>query len=57
VKKNYIQLKVLIDALADMEIEFIFDKTFKLGNEAFPIGLLFGTAENAVKTNPLEKKN
>ena len=54
IEKENIQLKVLIDALADMEIEFIFDKTFKL-NEAFPIGLLFGTAENAVKSNPLEK--
>jgi len=56
IEKENIQLKVLIDALADMEIEFIFDKTFKL-NEAFPIGLLFGTAENAVKSNPRENKN
>ncbi len=44
-------LKQTIDYLADMEIEFIFDKTFGVGS------ILLGTAENAVKTNPLEKKN
>ena len=44
-------LKQTIDYLSDMEIEFIFDKTFGLGS------IFLGTAENAVKTNPLEKKN
>ena len=44
-------LKITIDYLADMDIEFIFDKTFGLKS------LVLGTAENAVKTNPLEKKN
>ena len=44
-------LKVTIDLLSDMEIEFIFDKTFGLKS------LVLGTAENAVKSNPLEKKN
>ena len=55
-EKENMQLKIIIDSLADMEIEFIFDKTFGL-NEAFPVGLLFGTAENAVKSNPRENKN
>ena len=44
-------LKITIDYLSDMDIEFIFDKTFGLKS------LVLGTAENAVKTNPLEKKN
>jgi len=44
-------LKQTIDYLSDMEIEFIFDKTFGLGS------IFLGTAENAVKTNPLENKN
>ena len=44
-------LKQTIDYLSDMEIEFIFDKTFGLGS------IFLGTAENAVKTNPLERKN
>ena len=43
-------LKQTIDYLADMEIEFIFDKTFGLGK------YILGTAENAVKSNPREKK-
>jgi len=55
-EKENTQLKILIDTLSDMEIEFIFDKTFQL-NESFPVNLLFGTAENAVKSNPREKKN
>jgi len=44
-------LKATIDILADMEIEFIFDKTFGLSS------LVLGTAENAVKSNPRENKN
>ena len=44
-------LKQTIDYLADMEIEFIFDKTFGLGS------IFLGTAENAVKPNPRENKN
>jgi len=44
-------LKQTIDYLSDMEIEFIFDKTFGLGS------IFLGTAENAVKSNPREKKN
>jgi hypothetical protein len=44
-------LKITIDYLADMDIEFIFDKTFGLKS------LVLGTAENAVKSNPREKKN
>ena len=44
-------LKQTIDYLADMEIEFIFDKTFGIGS------ILLGTAEDAVKTNPRERKN
>ena len=44
-------LKVVIDTLADMDIEFIFDKTFGLKS------LVLGTAENAVKSNPRENKN
>jgi hypothetical protein len=44
-------LKVNIDILASMEIEYIFDKTFGLKS------LVLGTAENAVKPNPLERKN
>ena len=44
-------LKQTIDYLADMEIEYIFDKTFGLGS------ILLGTAEDAVKTNPRERKN
>ena len=55
-EKENMQLKILIDTLSDMEIEFIFDKTFAL-NESFPVNLLFGTAENAVKSNPRENKN
>ena len=55
-EKENMQLKIIIDSLADMDIEFIFDKTFGL-NESFPVGLLFGTAENAVKANPRENKN
>jgi len=54
-EKENMQLKILIDTLSDMEIEFIFDKTFAL-NESFPVNLLFGTAENAVKSNPRENK-
>ena len=44
-------LKVNIDILASMEIEYIFDKTFGLKS------LVLGTAENAVKPNPRENKN
>ena len=44
-------LKQTIDYLSDMEIEFIFDKTFGIGS------ILLGTAEDAVKTNPRERKN
>ena len=44
-------LKQTIDYLADMEIEYIFDKTFGLGS------IFIGTAEDAVKTNPRERKN
>ena len=44
-------LKQTIDYLSDMEIEFIFDKTFGLGS------IFLGTAENAVKSNPRENKN
>ena len=44
-------LKQTIDYLADMEIEFIFDKTFGVGS------IFLGTAENAVKTNPREREN
>ena len=44
-------LKQTIDYLADMEIEYIFDKTFGIGS------ILLGTAEDAVKTNPRERKN
>ena len=44
-------LKQTIDYLADMEIEFIFDKTFGIGS------ILLGTAEDAVKINPRERKN
>jgi hypothetical protein len=44
-------LKVTIDLLSDMEIEYIFDKTFGLKS------LVLGTAENAVKPNPRENKN
>ena len=44
-------LKQTIDLLADMEIEFIFDKTSRLGN------VFLGTYENAVKPNPRENKN
>jgi len=44
-------LKVVIDTLADMDIEFIFDKTFGIKS------VVLGTAENAVKSNPREKKN
>jgi len=47
IKEENRTLKITIDTLADMDIEYIFDKSF---------GLL-GPAENAVKTNPLEKKN
>ena len=46
-----ILLKVTIDLLSDMEIEYIFDKTFGLKS------LVLGTAENAVKPNPRENKN
>jgi len=44
-------LKITVDYLADMDIEFIFDKTFGLKS------LVLGTAENAVKSNPRENKN
>ena len=47
IKEENRTLKITIDTLADMDIEYIFDKSF---------GLL-GPAENAVKTNPREKKN
>jgi hypothetical protein len=47
INQENILLKITIDTLADMDIEYIFDKSF---------GLL-GPAENAVKTNPRERKN
>ena len=47
IKEENRTLKITIDTLADMDIEYIFDKSF---------GLL-GPAEDAVKTNPRERKN
>ena len=44
-------LKTTIELLADMEIEYIFDKTWGI----FP-GMILGTAEDSVKRNPREKK-
>ena len=44
-------LKTTIELLADMEIEYIFDKTWGI----FP-GMLLGTAEDSVKRNPRESK-
>ena len=44
-------LKTTIELLADMEIEYIFDKTWGI----FP-GMLLGTAEDSVKRNPREDK-
>ena len=41
-------LKITIDTLSDMDIEYIFDQTYKMST-------IFGTAENAVKQNPREK--
>jgi|TARA_Y100000296_G_scaffold35821_1_gene41512 hypothetical protein len=42
-------LKITIDTLSDMDIEYIFDQTYKMS-------VIFGTAEDAVKKNPREKK-
>ena len=42
-------LKITIDTLSDMDIEYIFDQTYKMS-------VIFGTAEDAVKPNPREKK-
>ena len=42
-------LKITIDTLSDMDIEYIFDQTYKMS-------VIFGTAEDAVKSNPREKK-
>jgi len=44
-------LKTTIELLADMEIEYIFDKTWGI----FP-GMILGTAEDSVKRNPRENK-
>ncbi len=44
-------LKNTIELLADMDIEFLFDKTFGI----FP-GMILGTAEDSVKRNPKETK-
>ena len=44
-------LKTTIELLADMEIEYIFDKTWGI----FP-GMILGTAEDSVKRNPREEK-
>ena len=46
-QENYL-LKTTIDTLAAMDIEYIFDQTYKMST-------IFGTAENAVKKNPREK--
>ena len=48
-QENHV-LKQTIDTLADMEIEYIFDKTFGMSS------ILWGTAEDAVKKHPKEKK-
>ena len=42
-------LKITIDTLSYMDIEYIFDQTYKMS-------VIFGTAEDAVKKNPREKK-
>jgi len=47
-QENHV-LKQTIDTLADMEIEYIFDKTFGMSS------ILWGTAEDAVKKHPKEK--
>ena len=46
-QENYL-LKTTIDTLAAMDIEYIFDQTYKMST-------IFGTAENAVKKNTREK--
>jgi hypothetical protein len=55
-------LKVTLDSLAEMEIEFIFDQTYTDNVKELGViqgtlsSLIFGTAENAFKKNPREIK-
>ena len=55
-------LKVTLDSLAEMDIEFIFDQTFTDNVKELGVfqgtlsSLIFGTAENAFKKNPREIK-
>jgi len=50
ISQENLLLKTTIDVLAELDIDFIFDKTFGLGS------LILGTAEDSVKQNPREKK-
>jgi len=50
ISQENLLLKTTIDTLAELDIDFIFDKTFGLGS------LILGTAEKSVKQNPRERK-